>query len=112
MKGKNMKSKTIKITDYGNNNKVVYEGEFYSLDSIFDELDPKIYKSYNNVEITTPDEYDFTVYETEEDENEDDFAIERIAEVGSYWYHPFVGFYANKEDCQKAIEEVLEETDN
>ena len=106
--------KTIKVFDNSNNKKVVYDKTFDSLDAdpivaIFDELERKLDSKYSNVDVDSPIEFEAKFYETEDNEESEDYAIERYIGSSKYYYHPLVGLFLHKESCESAIEMYKEE---
>ena len=106
--------KTIKVFDNSNNKKVVYDKTFDSLDAdpivaIFDELERKLDSKYSNVDVDSPIEFEAKFYETEDNEESEDYAVERYIGPSRYYYHPLVGLFLNKESCESAIEMYKEE---
>ena len=106
--------KTIKIFDNSNNKKVGYDKTCDSLDAdpiveIFDELERRLDNKYTNVDVDSPIEFEAKFYETEDNEESEDYAIERYIGSSRYYYHPLVGLFLHKESCESAIEMYKEE---
>ena len=106
--------KTIKIFDNSNNKKVVYDKTFDSwdvdpIDAIFDELERTLDHDYANVEIDSPIEFEAKFYETEDNEESEDYAVERYIGSEKYYCHPLAGIYFDKESCESAMEMYNEE---
>lgn len=101
--------KTIKVIDNRDLKKVVYDKTFDSLDAdpivaIFGELKRKLETKYANAEVDSPIEFEAKIYETEDNEESEDYAVERYVGSSSYYYHPLVGLFLHKESCESAIE--------
>lgn len=106
--------KTIKVFDNSNNKKVLYDKTFDSLDAdpiveIFDELERTLDSKYANLDVDSPIDFEAKFYETEDNEESEDYAVERYIGSSSYYYHPLVGLFLHKESCESAIEMYKEE---
>ena len=106
--------KTIKIFNNSDNKKVVYDKTFDSCDAdpiveVFNELERELDRKYTNFEFDSIIELEAKFYETEDNEESEDYAVERYIGSSKYYYQPLVGLFLDMETCESAIEMYEEE---